>query len=1071
MARIVTTPPGLPETHDGVLGGWWHELPERGRIVCDVCPRACALKPGDRGFCFVRQNIDGEMVLTTYGRSTGFCIDPIEKKPLNHFYPGTAVLSFGTAGCNLGCKFCQNWDISKSREVDRASERADPATIAEAAVQLGCHSVAFTYNDPVIWAEYAIDTARACRERGIHTVAVTAGYVTPEARGSFFEYMDAANVDLKAFHEQFYQELTYSHLQPVLDTLAWLRNETEVWLELTTLLIPGENDSPDEIRRLCDWVLETMGDDVPLHFTAFHPAFRLTNRPPTPPETLIMAYDIAAARGLHFVYVGNVHDPRRDSTYCPDCQSLLIERSWHELGGYHLHGNRCGFCDRVIAGHFAQHAGTWGRRRLPVRIADFAPPTTSLAPLTHTTKERAVSQPNPSPSTPATTVPAGQSPQLTPLQKSQIFRSACDIVVSAICNQPSDQLDPTWGGVAELPIEGAFVTLKRRSHLRACCGFLGTSLPLREAVHQAAYRTATSDNRLPPISPTELPHLQVTVSILHGFRQLPGGRQERLRDVVVGQHGLRIEKGGGSGLLLPSVATDHDWDAEMFLRQVCRKAGLPATAWWDAAARVQTFEAIVIDGPLAPDAVADAIAAEVLFREDELQQLVAHCRANIVALAQGATPNYYLPSCRDANVQGTWLQVHVPARGLSQEFVQLSLRPGLPLQATLLQSAEAAAKWLTQQLPHALQPSQVNVDLAVLYDSALHGTVASPDLRGFDARHRALLVVEQGRYACVLNPDHTPEQTLANTTRLAQVLNPELAGVFSVAAAASCPRFQAAHRPAAQSGPDVRPPAVAGMFYPGQRRDLDRLLDDLCAGDAPGPRRTCRAILVPHAGLKYSGRIAAQVWQQVAIPDRVIIFAPKHTRAGAPWAVAPHHAWAIPDHHVPGDPELARRLAESIPQLELDAAAHRDEHAIEVQLPLLARLAPHARMVGVVISYADWNHCQYFAQSLARFLQEDPDPPLLVISSDMNHFAAEQENRRLDEIALRAIGQHDPAHLLQTVQDNDISMCGVIPATIVLETLRLWGGLNEHHLVAYSTSADAGGDTDRVVGYAGLLFP
>ena len=340
--------------------------------MCDLCPRNCSLKAGDRGFCFVRQNVDGQMVLTTYGRSTGFCVDPIEKKPLNHFLPGTAVLSFGTAGCNLGCKFCQNWDSSKSRAVERASEAAEPATIAEAAVQLDCHSVAFTYNDPVIWAEYAIDTARACHERGIRTVAVTAGYITPAARGSFYEVMDAANVDLKAFSEEFYFQLSYAHLQPVLDSLAWLKRETDVWFEITNLIIPRENDAEDEIRRMCDWLLKYVGDEVPLHFTAFHPDFRMLDHPPTPLETLLSAYDIATSQGIKYVYVGNVHDPKHDSTYCPSCGTLLIARNWHEVGAYHLRGDRCARCDTRIAGRFLDQPGEWGRRRQPVRISQFA---------------------------------------------------------------------------------------------------------------------------------------------------------------------------------------------------------------------------------------------------------------------------------------------------------------------------------------------------------------------------------------------------------------------------------------------------------------------------------------------------------------------------------------------------------------------------------------------------------------------------------------------------------------------------------------------------------------------------
>ncbi|HEU4766475.1 MAG TPA: AmmeMemoRadiSam system radical SAM enzyme, partial [Pyrinomonadaceae bacterium] len=315
MPRTVLLPPDMPATAEGVKpGGWWHEVEGTDRIHCDLCPRACVLKPGDRGFCFVRENLGGEMMLTTYGRSTGFCIDPIEKKPLNHFYPGTSVLSFGTAGCNLGCKFCQNWDISKSREIERLSELATPEMIAEAARQLGCRSVAFTYNDPVIWAEYAIDAAKACRAVGVKTVAVTAGYITELARGPFYEAMDAANVDLKAFTEEFYHHVTLSHLQPVLDTLVWLKRETNVWFEITNLVIPQENDGDDEFRRMCDWILAKLGDDVPIHFTAFHPDFRMTDRPNTPKETLLSAYDIARRAGIKYVYTGNVDDVQHQST-------------------------------------------------------------------------------------------------------------------------------------------------------------------------------------------------------------------------------------------------------------------------------------------------------------------------------------------------------------------------------------------------------------------------------------------------------------------------------------------------------------------------------------------------------------------------------------------------------------------------------------------------------------------------------------------------------------------------------------------------------------------------------------
>ncbi|MFO0915569.1 MAG: AmmeMemoRadiSam system radical SAM enzyme [Pirellulales bacterium] len=354
------------------LGSWWEDTDQPGRIECQLCPRACVLHPGDRGFCFVRENRDGQMVLNTYGRSTGFCIDPIEKKPLNHFFPGTSVLSFGTAGCNLGCRFCQNWDISKSREVARLSERAEPAAIAQAALAWQCRSVAFTYNDPVVWAEYAIDTAVACRAAGVRTVAVTAGYITPEARPDFFHAMDAANVDLKAFTAQFYFSLTASHLQPVLDTLHWLHHESDVWLEITNLIIPQENDDPSELRAMCDWLLAHVGDGVPVHFSAFHPDFRLRDHAPTSHETLCRAYETARAAGLKYVYVGNVHDQQRQATYCPGCGQAVIERDWYELGGYRLTGNRCDRCGTEIPGRFDAQPGSWGRRRQPVQMVEFS---------------------------------------------------------------------------------------------------------------------------------------------------------------------------------------------------------------------------------------------------------------------------------------------------------------------------------------------------------------------------------------------------------------------------------------------------------------------------------------------------------------------------------------------------------------------------------------------------------------------------------------------------------------------------------------------------------------------------
>ncbi len=351
---------------------YWHVI-EDGRIQCDLCPRFCKLHEGQHGLCFVRARQNHQIVLTTYGRSSGYCVDPIEKKPLNHFLPGTPILSFGTAGCNLACKFCQNWDISKARETDVLADQAPPELIARAAKKLGCSSVAYTYNDPVIFMEYAIDAAKACRTLGIKSVAVTAGYITEEPRKEFFSYMDAANVDLKAFTEQFYHKICGGHLQPVLDTLKYLKHETNVWFEITTLLIPGENDSDQELEEMTRWVVENLGPDVPHHFTAFHPDWKMLDKPPTPPETLTRARRIAMKNGIRYAYTGNVRDVEGGSTYCHQCGKKLIGRDWYVITEWHLTDDgHCQSCSTRCAGVFHGPAGDWGPRRLPVRLKDFA---------------------------------------------------------------------------------------------------------------------------------------------------------------------------------------------------------------------------------------------------------------------------------------------------------------------------------------------------------------------------------------------------------------------------------------------------------------------------------------------------------------------------------------------------------------------------------------------------------------------------------------------------------------------------------------------------------------------------
>ncbi|GIW95910.1 MAG: hypothetical protein KatS3mg110_3951 [Pirellulaceae bacterium] len=1083
MIKAVALPPDAPLLPDGSKpGGWWREL-EDGRLLCELCPRACRLREGDRGFCFVRQNVGGQIVLTTYGRSTGFCIDPIEKKPLNHFYPGTSVLSFGTAGCNLGCKFCQNWDISKSREIERLSETAMPDAIVAAAKRYRCHSVAFTYNDPVIWAEYAIDTARLCRAEGIKTVAVTAGYITREARAAFYEYMDAANVDLKGFTEDFYQHYTLSHLQPVLDTLEWLKKETNVWFEITNLVIPRANDTPDEIRRMCQWILERVGDDVPLHFTAFHPDFRLLDRPHTPKSTLLMAYEIARQEGIKYVYIGNVDDWDHQSTYCHGCGRKIIGRNWYELREYHLDGNRCAFCGTVIPGRFGDRPGDWGRRRMPVRIADFrvpqlvslnAQPAGQAAPKSPSTPRK-----HPSSTAEKTTNATKDRPMtnnlstrpLTDEQERAVLRAACELVAAEIAARQVVWEDPTLAGAARLPVEGLFVTLKRSGKLRACCGTLGRRLDLFSALRQAAARAAKDDVRLPMIGLSELPHLHVEVTLLYRFELLPGDAEQRRQAIEIGRHGLSLHYQDHAGLLLPQVPVEHGWDVPEFLEHVCIKAGVPRDAWKAPEAELYRFEGYRVEGEF------DAEVARLIqslrpygFPAEQLADLARLVRDNVLAHLCGGTPTYYLLHIPDRTVHGVAARLRadeVPAVW----WAQLSTRPGLPLQATLYQASQALADQCARVGQNRV--GDTSADVVILEDLQTHGTVENPDLAGFDPAKRMLVVLAGNDWHGVFDPSRATAALLDVVCEQAAVTRPAAAQLMSFEVSATTQPIELSSSPQKLSQPepvaDRRRPAVAGMFYPGTAQAVARQLDELAPRD-PAPRRPWPAAMVPHAGWVYSGRIAAQVWSRLEPPGPVIILCPKHTRFGHRWAVAPHSQWEFPGGVVEADTALAKRLAERVPGWELDADAHAKEHAIEVELPILHYFHPHTRVVGVAIGPCSYEQAAEFAESLAEVVEQWEPRPTLVISSDLNHYASDEENRRLDRLALDAMASLDPRRLYDTVREHGISMCGILPAVIVMETLRRAGRLHQYEEVAYGTSGDAFGERSRVVGYAGVLL-
>ncbi len=661
-------------------------------------------------------------------------------------------------------------------------------------------------------------------------------------------------------------------------------------------------------------------------------------------------------------------------------------------------------------------------------------------------------------------------PQLTPLQKQAIVSATGELICATITARKPSFADPSLGGAAETLLSGAFVSLKRGKHLRACCGGLQTNaIALGRAVYDAALRSALDDMRFPPLSRIELLHLDMEIWLLFDPQPVRVRGEARAEAVTVGgKHGLVIERGENRGLLLPGVAVEHDWDAETFLNHACLKAGLHASLWKDDDTRVSTFEGDFIPGKVAsaPDAVPAARAAPPCNR-DELAAYLEYCRSNIRALLLGATPAYYL-NASDGTVSGVALTLQCPGWSQPITVSQISLRPGLPLQATLFNMAQAAAQALAQQRLGAAELHDVAVGLTVFFDPALHGTVAHPALEGLEARHRALMVLERSKSGIVFDPALGVEGLLAEGVKQAHVTTPAVAALFSLETLTSQARLAISNAPRGERGPAVRPPGVAGKFYPADAAELAQTVDEMLGRKVK--TKSYPAAMVPHAGLRFSGNIAAAVLKRLTIPETVLVIGPKHTPYGAEWAVAPHETWDVPGFQVASDPDLACRLADAIPGLILDAQAHQFEHAIEVELPFLARRAPETKVVGIAIGPGDYESCIIFAAGLVKVMQECATPPLLLISSDMNHFATDAENRRLDELALDALETLDPRNLYDVVRDNSISMCGVLPAVIVMETLRRLGKLKKAERVAYATSADVTQDTSRVVGYAGILF-
>jgi AmmeMemoRadiSam system radical SAM enzyme/AmmeMemoRadiSam system protein B/AmmeMemoRadiSam system protein A len=1053
---------------------------EGDRLRCLACGHRCLIGPDLRGICKVRFNDAGQLRVP-FGYVAGLQCDPVEKKPFFHVYPSSDALTFGMLGCDLHCSYCQNWLTSQALRDESAVAPVRPVTpgqLVEAARRENARLVVSSYNEPLITAEWGVAVFREATAAGLACAFVSNGNATPEVLDFLRPWIVAYKVDLKSFDDRSYRTLGGT-LDNITRTIRMV-HERGLWLEVVTLVVPGFNDSPDELRRAAGF-LASVSPDIPWHVTAFHQDYKMTDPDPTPAETLVRAAEIGTSEGLRFVYAGNLPGqvgPWED-TRCPSCRAAVIERFGFLVRSYRLTPEgRCPECGTRVPGVWpgsSDEVRTGNdlaayESRLPRRVGAAEPrekgdreargriPLASVPAGPSSTRENAaVGMASPSSS--------AQGPDLTLEQKDRVVAVAAALLRAAVAGEPApaDLL-----GADDPLVAGAFVSLKRGRHLRSCCGLLGQPVALSQALQQAAARAALEDNRFPPVSPSELEYLEMEVWILHNPQPVQARGEERVAAVTVGRHGVRVVQGGSHGLLLPGVAVEAGWDARRFLSQVCEKAGLAPSAWKEDATALFTFEGEALRGRPTDPGGAPLGRRLGPCRAEDVPAYVDYCRGNLAALLSGATPAYYFWDAPDGMLNGVVLLAQRPGARDVHHFSQFSLRPGVPLQTTLFALVQAAAQHLARLGVRPETLGSVRVGLTFLHDPMLHGSVADPHLAGLDPRQRAVLVLERGKAGLLFDPDRTAEELLAGAAEQAEVRRPGTAAVYSLQTLTSATPVSVSTAPRPVRGPAVRPAAVAGTFYEADPAELARTVDRLLAGEQR--QEAWPAALVPHAGLKYSGRIAAAVLQRLRIPETVLVIGPKHTALGMEWAVAPHQTWELPDGGMASDFLLARRLSQAIPGLAMDAAAHQREHAIEVELPLLARLNPQARVVGIAIGHADLADCRRFAEGLAGLLHERADRPLLLISSDMNHFASDAENRRLDALAIAALERCDPEGLYETVMRHQISMCGVLPAVIVLETLRLLGGLKRAERVGYATTADVTGDTRRVVGYAGMLF-
>ena len=646
-----------------------------------------------------------------------------------------------------------------------------------------------------------------------------------------------------------------------------------------------------------------------------------------------------------------------------------------------------------------------------------------------------------------------------------IHAAACQAVAATVHNQASD-LSETLGDLEQRSIAGVYVTLKRGEALRGCCGMQGPLVPLGQALADASARTAKDDPRMAPIAAIELPHLDLSISILGPPRPIEAQGDDRIAAVKVGEHGLRIRMGRNVGLLLPVVATERGWDSRQFLDAVCTKAGLPPGTWRSDQAAVEIFDGVYYGAPFLTEET--TVADRSLLAPEQLERLNSWVGYNLTAVCNGATPFYYANGVDDATVSGVVLQVDYAPQEAPVCWMQLNIREGMPLQSTLYQMTQNAAQVL--KASGYANASSWKPAVAALSAPVHHGMGDSAELAGVNAENRSLIAMDGRRWAIEFDQSAAPEDLLKQALA-AQRFRSGSTQIYSVVCDSSAPQLSVSMSPQAKPQVSARRPAVANSFYPADDHQREQMVDGFITDSDDIQPTAVSAAMVPHAGLRFSGKVATDVWRRIELPETVLIIGPKHTSDGVDWAVAPHDFWHLsPTALMNGNVDLAQKIADSVPGMELDSGAHSREHCIEVQLPLLHRLSPQTRITAIAMSGGEIEEIRAAAKALAGCLAELDEPPLMIISSDMNHFADDAENRRRDRLALEMLEKNEPEGLLEICQEQNISMCGQVPAALVLLTLKELEKKANYQEIAYATSGDVSGDLSRVVGYAGVLF-